>query len=59
MWLDFCKERGESKELNGISQDIWDSVYDLNKDTGGDLTNFEDDGLWPPIFDSFVEYYNQ
>lgn len=30
--------------------------YELFKQTGGDLTKFEDDGAWPLIIDEFILY---
>jgi len=46
----------ERNEIKVITRDTWDLFWDLNKQTRGNMSNFEDDGAWPSIIDEFVEY---
>ena len=49
-------ERGE---IRVITRDTWDLFWDLNQQTSGNFSNFEDDGAWPTIIDEFVDFVGQ
>jgi len=55
-WKAFCMGKFERNEIKVITRDTWDLFWDLNKQTRGNMSNFEDDGAWPSIIDEFVEY---
>jgi len=55
-WKQFLEQKNTKGELLAITRDNWDLFYELNKLTGGDLKNFEDDGGWPTLFDEFIEF---
>ena len=55
-WKQFLEQKNQKGELLAITRDNWDLFYELNKMTGGDLANFEDDGGWPTLFDEFIEF---
>lgn len=55
-WVEFL--RTEKKDQQVATKDTWDMFYELIDQTRGELTNFQDDGTWPPIIDAFVAFYN-
>ena len=42
-----------------VKRDVWDMFFMINRDTNGDMKNFEDDGTWASTIDEFVEFYHQ
>ena len=46
----------ESAEFTHISIDAWDSFYVFNKTVHPSLVDFDTDGSWPTILDTFVEW---
>eukprot|EP00002_Diphylleia_rotans_P035514 TRINITY_DN7760_c0_g1_i2.p1 TRINITY_DN7760_c0_g1~~TRINITY_DN7760_c0_g1_i2.p1 ORF type:complete len:246 (-),score=64.56 TRINITY_DN7760_c0_g1_i2:260-997(-) len=39
-----------------ISKDAWNLMLDFENQTKGDLAKYDDQGAWPVLFDSFVEW---
>lgn len=58
-WKTFIMGKKDNAGLNVITKDTWDLFYDLVKETGGKIENFEDNGAWPILIDEFVEFVNQ
>ena len=55
-WKEFLQDKEKKGEMIVVTRDNWDLFFELNKQTGGNLANFEDDGGWPTTFDDFIEY---
>jgi len=41
-------------DAKGINKDVWDSVYRLHQQIGGDVKKFDEDDFWPILIDDFV-----
>jgi hypothetical protein len=53
-WITWLDGLGEKRAA--IKKDEWDMFLEFNRNTRGDLKNFEDDGSYPSIFDDFLEW---
>ena len=59
-WKEFLEFQKDSKGINGIKKDEWNSLLDLFKEKGIDLSGMKpsDEDCWPLLFDSFFEFLN-
>ena len=57
-WKAFLQAKVERNEILVVTKDTWDLFYDLNQQTRGNISNFEDDGCWPTMIDEFVASVN-
>ena len=58
-WKAFLTGKFERNEILVVTKDTWDLFYDFNKQTRGNIANFEDDGCWPTMIDEFVAMAGQ
>ena len=55
-WVAFVNDGDEKGTRKAIKKDEWDMFLEFNKNCKGKLSNFEDDGSFPSIFDDFLEW---
>ena len=55
-WLRFVEHHCEQEKNDIIKKDQWEQLYQLVKDTKGDMSKFVDDGAYASIIDDFVEF---
>lgn len=55
-WNAFIQD--ESK-LEHCSKDMWCQLYEFVIEVKSDLSNFDEDGAWPYVIDSFVEHVQE
>jgi len=49
-WVKYLKD----SDAKGINRDVWDSIYRLHEQIGGDIKKFDEDDFWPILIDDFV-----
>lgn len=53
-FLEFLGSSSQSR----ITTDQWDSFLQFNSQVKADLSDYEEDGAWPLLFDDYVEWRN-
>jgi len=56
--LEYFLEFLTSSSQSRITTDQWDSFLQFNNQVAHDLSNYEEDGAWPLLFDDYVEWRN-
>lgn len=54
-WIAFIQNEQDGG-MKAISKDTWEMIWELIKQTNGNMKNFVDDGTWPSIIDRFVSF---
>jgi len=50
LWVKYL----HGSDAKGINRDVWDSIYRLHEQLGGDIKKFNEDDFWPILIDDFV-----
>jgi hypothetical protein len=49
----------KDQDIKGVKRDEWGNVYFFFKQNPNDLSNYDEDGAWPLIYDSFAEWLRE
>jgi DCN1-like protein 1/2 len=52
LWIEFLV----NEYKKSINKDVWSLLLDFMNTIGHDFSGYDEDGAWPTVFDSFVEY---
>jgi DCN1-like protein 1/2 len=52
LWIEFLNNQYKKS----INKDVWSLLLDFMDTVGDDFSGYDEDGAWPTVFDSFVEY---
>lgn len=52
----FCEYLREQKEYPRLTLDQWESFLRFSEEIDSDMTNYDENGSWPLLFDYFVEW---